>query len=249
MELFVCVRGIQENCPSQDCDLFIPAEIKARRREKGCSYEGEFFKRRKKRRSLPQCANRNENKRFEGVQRIVSHRAIKKRAPIEVVDHFIDSWDNFKDATELAEKLDHFEAVKKVLRKPNTMKFGERKQFDRQPVVVNEINQLSGKNKQVNTPNKGSYRNEVFQGNVQTKRDSQREWEKPFERKKPIICYCCNEVGHIKPSFPRLTKNNVETVANLKVNSGSEEPFRNFESQGTSQIRGSEREWERPFER
>ncbi|GFV56159.1 uncharacterized protein TNCV_1489361 [Trichonephila clavipes] len=148
---------------------------------------------------------RNGNKIFAGVKRIVSDRAIKKRAPIEVVDHFIDAWDNFKDATELAEKLDHFEAVKK-----------ERG--------------ISGKR-------------------VQTKRDSQREWERPFERKKPIICYYCNEVGHIKPSCPRLTKNNAETVANLKVNSGNEEPFRNSEFQGTSQIRGSEREWERPFER
>ncbi|GFW47310.1 hypothetical protein TNCV_2647981 [Trichonephila clavipes] len=129
------------------------------------------------------------------------------------------------------------------------MKLNERKQFDKQPVVVNKVNQISGKNKQVNTSNKGSYRNEVFQGNVQIKRDSQREWERPFERKKPIICYYCNEVGHIKPSCPRLTKNNVETVDNIKVNSGNEEPFRNSEFQGTSQIRGSEREWERPFER
>ncbi|GFY15771.1 hypothetical protein TNCV_1284161 [Trichonephila clavipes] len=75
------------------------------------------------------------------------------------------------------------------------------------------------------------------------------EWERPFKRKKPIICYYCNEVGRIKPSCPRLTKNNAESVANLKVNSGNEEPLRNSEFQGTSQIKSSEREWERPFER
>ncbi|GFX57852.1 CCHC-type domain-containing protein [Trichonephila clavipes] len=175
---------------------------------------------------------------------------LKKRAPIEVVDHFIDSWDNFKDATELAEKLDHFEAVKKVHRKPNTRKLGERKHFDRQPVVVNKVNQLSEKNKQVNTPNKGSYRNEVFQGNACKLRGIVTgNGRDDSKGKKLIICYYCNEVGHIKPSCPRLTKTNVESVANLKVNSGNEEPFRNFEFQGTSQIRSSEREWERPFER
>ncbi|PRD18045.1 UNVERIFIED_CONTAM: hypothetical protein NCL1_62199 [Trichonephila clavipes] len=56
---FLCVRArYKKNCPSQDCDLFIPVEIKDRRRKKGCCYEGEFFKRRKKRRSLPRCASR-----------------------------------------------------------------------------------------------------------------------------------------------------------------------------------------------
>ncbi|GFR25170.1 retrovirus-related Pol polyprotein from transposon 17.6 [Trichonephila clavata] len=52
--------------------------------------------------------------------------------------------------------------------------------------------------------------------------------ERPFERKKPIICYFCNEPGHIKPSCPRLTKGNYETVANLNVNSGNEDPFEKF---------------------
>ncbi|GFQ65437.1 retrovirus-related Pol polyprotein from transposon 17.6, partial [Trichonephila clavata] len=155
-------------------------------------------------------------------------RAIKKESPIELVDHFIDSWDAFKNATDLAEKLDHFEAVKKVHRKQNTIKAGERKQFERQPFVGNKVNQISGKSKQANVTNKGSFRNDRFQGNSQTKGDNQREWERPFEKKKPIICYFCNEAGHIKPSCPRLTKGNYETVANLNVNSGNEDPFEKF---------------------
>ncbi|GFR23540.1 retrovirus-related Pol polyprotein from transposon 17.6 [Trichonephila clavata] len=153
---------------------------------------------------------------------------LKKRAPIELVDHFIDSWDAVKNATDPAEKLDHFEAVKKVHRKQNTIKAGERKQFERQPFVSNRVNQISGKSKQANVTNKGSFRNDRFQGNSQTKGDNQREWERPFERKKPIICYFCNEPGHIKPSCPRLTKGNYETVANLNVNSGNEDPFEKF---------------------
>ncbi|GFS53096.1 uncharacterized protein TNCV_4516571 [Trichonephila clavipes] len=42
-----------------------------------------------------------------------------------------------------------------------------------------------------------------------------------FEKRKPIICYYCNETGHIKPVCPRLRKNNFETVANLTLNTGN----------------------------
>ncbi|GFR08355.1 CCHC-type domain-containing protein [Trichonephila clavata] len=162
-------------------------------------------------------------------QKTEPHREEKKeRAPIELVDHFIDSWDAVKNATDLAEKLDHFEAIKKVHRKQNTIKAGERKQFERQPFVSNRVNQISEKSKHVNVPNKGSLRNDGFQENSQIKGDNQREWERSFERKKPIICYFCNEVGHIKPSCPRLTKNNYETVSNLIVNSWNEDYFEKF---------------------
>ncbi|GFT98496.1 hypothetical protein TNCV_283381 [Trichonephila clavipes] len=118
------------------------------------------------------------------------------------------------------------------------MKLGERKQFDRQPVVVHEVNQLRGKNKQVNTPNKGSYRNEVFQGTSQI-RGSEREWERLFE-KKNIIYYYCNEVGHIKPACPKFMKTNFETLASLRVNSENEDCFEKFKFK--FEINGVERQ-------
>ncbi|GFQ66219.1 integrase_H2C2 domain-containing protein, partial [Trichonephila clavata] len=71
-------------------------------------------------------------------------------------------------------------------------------------------------------------RNDGFQENSQIKGDNQIEWERPFERKKPIICYFCNEPGYIKPSCPRLTKNKYETVASLNVNSWNEDHFGKF---------------------
>ncbi|GFU72754.1 uncharacterized protein TNCV_3729271 [Trichonephila clavipes] len=49
-----------------------------------------------------------------------------------------------------------------------------------------------------------------------------------FEKRKPIICYYCNETGHIKPVCPRLRKNNFETVANLTLNTGNYDPFKKF---------------------
>ncbi|GFV14745.1 integrase_H2C2 domain-containing protein [Trichonephila clavipes] len=52
--------------------------------------------------------------------------------------------------------------------------------------------------------------------------------ESQFEKRKPIICYYCNETGHIKPVCPRLRKNNFETVANLTLNTGNYDPFKKF---------------------
>ncbi|GFU65671.1 retrovirus-related Pol polyprotein from transposon 17.6 [Trichonephila clavipes] len=54
------------------------------------------------------------------------------------------------------------------------------------------------------------------------------ETDNEFEKRKPIICYYCNETGHIKPVFPRLRKNNFETVANLTLNTGNYDPFKKF---------------------
>ncbi|GFR07559.1 SCAN box domain-containing protein [Trichonephila clavata] len=141
---------------------------------------------------------------------------------------YLENWLAGMEIEDLTEKLDHFEAVKKVHRKQNTIKAGERQQFERQPFVGNKVNQISGKSKQANVTNKGSFRNDRFQRNSQIKGDNQREWERPFEKKKPIICYFCNEAGHIKPSCPKLTKGKYETVANLNVNSGNEDPFEKF---------------------
>ncbi|GFU55747.1 retrovirus-related Pol polyprotein from transposon 297 [Trichonephila clavipes] len=54
------------------------------------------------------------------------------------------------------------------------------------------------------------------------------ETDNQFEKRRPIICYYCNETGHIKPVCPRLRKNNFETVANLTLNTGNYDPFKKF---------------------
>ncbi|GFW30754.1 hypothetical protein TNCV_4088741 [Trichonephila clavipes] len=119
------------------------------------------------------------------------------------------------------------------------MKIVERKQIDRQQVVANKGNHPSEKNKLVNVLNKEPFRNSDFQGTSQI-RGSEREWERPFERKKPIICYYCNEVGHIKPACPKLMKTDFETVASLRVNSEDEDCFEKFKVK--FEINGVERQ-------
>ncbi|GFW52737.1 uncharacterized protein TNCV_2393171 [Trichonephila clavipes] len=42
---------------------------------------------------------------FAALKELLVTEQIKKRAPSELVDHFLDSWDGFKEAKSLAEKL------------------------------------------------------------------------------------------------------------------------------------------------
>ncbi|GFT70620.1 hypothetical protein NPIL_200651 [Nephila pilipes] len=67
------------------------------------------------------------------------------------------------------------------------------------------------------------YEDEVIQESSQFRRERLRERERPFERKRKIICYYCNELGHIKTFCPRLRKNNFKTVVDL-----NEDPFEKF---------------------
>ncbi|GFS76790.1 retrovirus-related Pol polyprotein from transposon 412, partial [Nephila pilipes] len=166
---------------------------------------------------------------FVGLKELMLTEQLKKRAPIELVDHFIDSWDEFKEATILAEKLDHFETVKKVRRKQGATKTSDRKSFDKQPFESNnKLSHFVGKGKAFSSPKKDSCKDEVNQESSYFRRERMRERERQFERKRQIICYYCNEIGHIKPSCPKLRKNSFETIANLNVNSENEDPFKKF---------------------
>ncbi|GFU55629.1 retrovirus-related Pol polyprotein from transposon 412 [Nephila pilipes] len=161
---------------------------------------------------------------FVRLKELMLTEQLKKRAPIELVDHFIDSWDEFKEATILAEKLDHFETVKKVRRKQGSTKTSDRKPFDKQPFESsNKLSHFTGKGKAVGSPKKDSCKDEVNQESSHFRRERMRERERQFERKRQIICYYCNEIGHIKPSCPKLRKNSFETVANLNVSSANED--------------------------
>ncbi|GFS51329.1 retrovirus-related Pol polyprotein from transposon 297, partial [Nephila pilipes] len=141
----------------------------------------------------------------------------------------LDSWDEFKEATILAEKLDHFETVKKVRRKQGATKTSDRKSFDKQPFESNnKLSHFVGKGKAFSSPKKDSCKDEVNQESSHFRRERMRERERQFERKRQIICYYCNEIGHIKPSSPKLRKNSFETIANLNVNFENEDPFKKF---------------------
>ncbi|GFQ86062.1 integrase_H2C2 domain-containing protein [Trichonephila clavata] len=140
-----------------------------------------------------------------------------------------DTWDSFKEAKSLAQKLDHFEVIKRAHKKPGLAKTWERRTYDKPSLESkNKLANFSGKGRNVGSLNRDSIRHEVSHGSSQIRREGLRGSESQFEKRKPIICYYCNEAGHIKPACPRLRKNKFETVANLNVNTGDEDPFKNF---------------------
>ncbi|GFS76926.1 retrovirus-related Pol polyprotein from transposon 297, partial [Nephila pilipes] len=143
---------------------------------------------------------------------------------------YLDNWlAGMKEATILAEKLDHIETVKKVRRKQGVTKTSDRKSFDKQPFESNnKLSHFVGKGKVFSSPKKDSCKDEVNQESSHFRRERMRERERQFERKRQIICYYCNEIGHIKPSCPKLRKNSFETIANLNVNFENEDPFKKF---------------------
>ncbi|GFX41827.1 retrovirus-related Pol polyprotein from transposon 17.6 [Trichonephila clavipes] len=141
----------------------------------------------------------------------------------------VDSWDGFKEAKSLAEKLDHFEAIRRVHKKTGPTKTWERRTFDKQPFESkNKSAHFSGKGKNIGPLNRDPYKHEVSQGSSQIREGVPQGGDNQFEKRKPIICYYCNETGHIKPVCPRLRKNNFETVANLTLNTGNYDPFKKF---------------------
>ncbi|GFW61173.1 retrovirus-related Pol polyprotein from transposon 297 [Trichonephila clavipes] len=166
---------------------------------------------------------------FAALKELLVTEQIKKRAPSELVDHFLDSWDGFKEAKSLAEKLDHFEAIRRVHKKTGPTKTWECRIIDKQPLErKNKSAHFSDKGKNIGPLNRDPYKHEVSHGSSQIRRECPRAGENQFEKRKPIICYYCNETGHIKPVCPRLRKNNFETVANLTLNTGNYDPFKKF---------------------
>ncbi|GFT86958.1 CCHC-type domain-containing protein [Trichonephila clavipes] len=109
------------------------------------------------------------------------------------------------------------------------MKTWERRTFDKQLLESkNKSAHFSGKGKNVGPLNRDPYKHEVSHGTSQIRREGPRARESQFEKRKPIICYYCNETGHIKPVCPRLRKHSFETVANLTLNTRNDNPFKKF---------------------
>ncbi|GFT34557.1 retrovirus-related Pol polyprotein from transposon 412 [Trichonephila clavipes] len=98
---------------------------------------------------------------FAALKELLVTEKIKERAPRELVDHFLDSWDGFKEAKSLAEKLDHFEAIKRVHKKTDPTKTWEGRTFDKQPFKSkNKSAHFSGKGKNIGPLNRDPYKHE-----------------------------------------------------------------------------------------
>ena len=54
---------------------------------------------------------------FDSLKELILTEQLKKCVPAEIREHYIDVWEDIKDASVLAEKCDRFEAVRKDYRK------------------------------------------------------------------------------------------------------------------------------------
>ncbi|GFT41000.1 retrovirus-related Pol polyprotein from transposon 412 [Trichonephila clavipes] len=125
---------------------------------------------------------------FAALKELLVTEQIKKRAPSELVDHFLDSWDGFKEAKSLAKKLDHFEAIRRVHKKTGPTKTWERRTFDKQPLESkNKSAHFSGKGKNIGPLNRDPYKHEVSHGSFQIRRECPRAGESQIDKRKTKI--------------------------------------------------------------
>ena len=61
---------------------------------------------------------------FDSLKELLLVEQLKKRVPAEIREHYIDVWEDIKDAFLLAEKCDRFEAVRKDYRRFEPRNFG-----------------------------------------------------------------------------------------------------------------------------
>jgi hypothetical protein len=153
---------------------------------------------------------------FEELKNLMVADQLKKRAPNDVKDHFIDQWGELTDPSELADKLDSYEATRRFVKKPQPTKPPERKFPDRP-----KLNEKPSGGKGTGTE-KSDHKNGQNTNNLNS------DWRtKEFEKRKGPICYNCNKYGHISPQCPEPKKgaqriNSLASNANLTP---SFEPF------------------------
>lgn len=143
---------------------------------------------------------------FEGLKELMIIEQVKKRVPMDVVEHYVDTWDEIKSAKTLVEKLDHYESVRKAHGIKREVKSGERRPVDKhksggeqKPFERRGSDRVvpksdsEGEDKGETSREKQGFRNE--------------ERDKVFDKRREIVCFQCRQVGHIRPDCPTLKRN------------------------------------------
>jgi len=159
-----------------------------------------------------------EVKDFQSLKNLILTEQVKKRVPPEIREHFLDSWEECREASELANKLDHYESVRRTFRKT------ENKPWERRPFE-------KGGQGQTNSKDRGEGKQSSENAG---KRESQRNEPKGnCDKRKEVICYACKLPGHIRPSCPSLQRNSEHIVCNLQNSSFLGESFKPFVGKAT----------------
>lgn len=119
---------------------------------------------------------------FEELKDLMVADQLKKRARSDMREHFLDDWTTLKSSSKLAELFDNYENVRKLTPKRNDKEFKNGK-----PPSVSD--------------SKGK---DAKWGGGHPKIPPPRD--KAFEKRAPPRCFHCNELGHIRPSCPKLNR-------------------------------------------
>jgi len=138
---------------------------------------------------------------------------MKRRASPEAKDHLIDEWGEIVSPMTLAEKLDRFE----IVRQPSKRPIGNQNKGNFQVVRSDEPRRkMENKEKHMSSPKR-----------------SDQEKSREYEKRKPIRCFECNGLDHIRPSCPYRKRKDDERVNQLQFDRSAEETFEPYTSTAT----------------
>lgn len=130
---------------------------------------------------------------FQDLKDLMLVDQIKRRAPIEFKEHFIDEWASIKSPKELVTKIEEFEDARKTIP-------AKSKPVDSKSKTINKynrnINFSDYKNKDKVHKNFHSQKNEM--------RNTAYRPENSFDHKKKFRCYECGSFDHLRPQCPNL---------------------------------------------
>ena len=149
---------------------------------------------------------------FESLKELMLTEQLKKRVPLDIREHYVDSWDELNDATSLAEKCDKFESVRKDQKRFERRTFGQNS-FKKTHKFNPSSDKTNGESKldSARSENDGSVNGKE---SVETK---DKNVNRNFDKRRKITCFHCRRDGHIRPQCPELAEKVKYPVNNLNL--------------------------------
>ena len=138
---------------------------------------------------------------FEQLRDLMIADQIKKRAPYDFKEFFLNEWPNIISPIELAEKIEEFEDVK------NSSKV--------KSANPNSKYKPNYKSDKVQGPPRNSTRKDERVKSDEFRHKRTDVNNKDFERRKIFRCFMCGSAEHLKPQCPKLKNTMSESINNV----------------------------------
>lgn len=154
---------------------------------------------------------------LEKLKRLIVTDQMKRRVNNEIREHYVDEWGEITSPLVLAEKLDKFESARLNFKRPLNIK------REVQAVKLNEPRKFTEENKYSEREEKKYFEKEEKNRPVSPEKNHYYEKNKEFDRRRPLRCYECNSLSHLRPNCPRLKNRETEVLNRLVVIDSVEE--------------------------